>query len=77
MVFDTVSVHKFTEVVKLFYYLRNNSSSLYGSKKSIYLDDLGELVLYHVNLVFGQLSSTVKFRSKICFQASYEPENWI
>ena len=48
---------------------------LKGSKELIYLDEFGELVFYHVNLVFGQLSSTVKFGSKICFQTSYEPEN--
>ena len=47
-----------------------------GSKEWIYPEEFGECVLYHVNLVFGQLSSTVKFRSKICFQTSYEPENW-
>ena len=50
---------------------------LIGSKELIYLDGLGELVLYHVNLVFGQLASTIKFGSKICFQTSYEPENRI
>ena len=55
----------------------SGTKSLEVAKKLIYLDGLGECVLYHVNLVFGELSSTVKFGSKICFQTSYEPENWI